>query len=216
MTDRPSPRPRSIASLVSLTLVFGLSATVWGGPPEPAPAPAESGSSETPPEGEPLPSADSEVVPAVDETAANVPEASSLRAQMESGMSAIGELALDARNDDDLVRATCVLEKQDRANDVMDLGTGELLVIRDPSTPEQARAFALEKLDAASVRIDKLVAEAKSCAGEAGPEDTVDITNNDADEPSDIPLLDPSLGLGNNTVPPPLDGGWPPAASPIE
>ena len=210
MTDRPSPRPRSIsiASLVSLTLVFGVSATVWGGPPEPAPTES------TPLEGQPLPAADAE--PAVDETAANVPEASSLRSKMETGMSAIGELALDARNDDDLVRATCVLEKQDRANDVMDLGTGELLVIRDPSTPEQARTFALEKLDAASVRIDKLVAEAKSCAGEAGPEDSVDITNNDADEPSDIPLLDPSLGLGNNIVPPPLDGGWPPAASPIE
>jgi hypothetical protein len=210
MSDQPSTRLRSISivSMVSLSLL-GLSATVWGAPPEPEPvtetAPV---APETPPAGE--------AGPVVDEAAANVPAASSLRSKMETGMSSIGELASEARNDEDLVRATCVLEKQDRANDVMDLGTSELLVIRDPNTTEQARTFALEKLDAASTRIDKLVSEAKSCAGEAGPEDTVDITNNEADEPSDIPILDPSTGLGDNPVPPPMDGGWPPAASPIE
>jgi hypothetical protein len=146
----------------------------------------------------------------------SVPGASSLRGKMETGMSDIGELAVEARNDADLVRATCVLDKQDRANDVMDLGTSELLVIRDPGASEQARNFALEKLEAASGRIDTLVEEAKSCAGQQGPEDEANITRNESDEPRTIPMWDPSAGLGNNAVPPPMDGAWPPIASPIE
>ena len=218
--------------LVSLTVVIGLSAslglarTVWGGPPaespeEAAPVPAAADPSvdpvatATPTDLPPadLPPADE---PLVDEAAASVPAASSLRAKMEEGLAQIGELAVAARDDEDLVRATCVLDKQDRANEVMELGTSELLVIRDPGTSEQARGFALEKLDAAAVRIDDLVNEAKACAGEEGPEDEVDVTRRESDEPIEIPILDPSLGLGANPVPPPMDGGWPPAASPIE
>lgn len=151
-----------------------------------------------------------------DEAAASVPGASSLRAKMESSLSEIGELAVEARADEDLVRATCVLDKQDKANDVMDLGTSELLIIRDPGTSDQARSFALEKLDAAAGRLDKLVAEAKSCSGQTGPEDEVDVTRTDADEPETLPIVNPSAGLGHSPVPPPMDGAWPPAASPIE
>jgi hypothetical protein len=135
---------------------------------------------------------------------------------MESGMSQIGELAVQARGDQDLVRATCVLDKQARANDVMDLGTSELLIIRDSGTSEQARAFALEKLEAASARVDKLVTEAKECSGQAGPEDKVDVTRRVSDEPDTIPILNPTLGLGDSPIPPAVGGGWPPAASPIE
>jgi hypothetical protein len=229
-----NPRPRSsllpIASLLvmgGLAASLGLARTVWGGPPAESPA-AESEQ----PVGDDLVGADPTVTPAgtpaatateaptpapvLDEAAASVPGASSLRAKMESGMSEIGELAVEARSDQDLVRATCVLDKQDRANDVMDLGTSELLIIRDPGASEQARAFALEKLDAASGRIDKLVTEAKACSGQTAPEDEVDVTRREADEPETIPLLNPSAGLGEGPVPPPLDGGWPPAASPIE
>lgn len=235
MPDRHRPRPlRStpFGPLVSLTVVVGLSVSlglarnVWGGPPaesppvEPAPTVAAEdptvdplATTEATPGPTDLPLAD-EVV--VDEAAASVPAASSLRAQMEDGLSQIGELAVEARNDEDLVRATCVLDKQDRANEVMDLGTSELLVIRDAGTSEQARGFALEKLDAAAVRINDLVMEAKACAGQEGPEDEVDVTRRESDEPSEIPIMDPSLGLGANPVPPPMDGGWPPAASPIE
>lgn len=219
-------RPTALGPLVSLTLVAGLSGlglarSVWGGPPaDPEPTSdlavdptVEPAASNVVPDPADLPPADA--LP-VDETAASVPAASSLRAKMEAGMAEIGELAVEARADEDLVRATCVLDKQDRANDVMDLGTSELLLIRDPNTSEQARSFALEKLDAASLRIDKLVEEAKACAGQQGPEDQVDITRNESDEPSEVPLADPSIGLGANPVPPPMDGGWPPAASPIE
>jgi hypothetical protein len=238
-----SPRSRSslvpIASLllmVGLTSSLGLARTVWGGPPADAEPPAAEpeAAPEQPAEagddlvgtdplaagaaGSPEPAATDTVVPepVLDEGAASVPGASSLRAKMEAGMSEIGELAVEARSDEDLVRATCVLDKQDRANDVMDLGTSELLIIRDPGASEQARGFALEKLEAASGRIDKLVAEAKACAGQQGPEDEVDVTRREADEPDTIPILNPSSGLGENPVPPPIDGGWPPAASPFE
>lgn len=239
----PSLRSRSslltIASLlcvVGLTSSLGLARTVWGGPPADAETPAEP-AVEPPaePANEPAnedligtdplaagsaepeaPATDTLPEPALDEAGATVPGASSLRAKMEAGMSEIGELAVEARGDEDLVRATCVLDKQERANDVMDLGTSELLIIRDSATNEQARGFALEKLEAASGRIDKLVTEAKACSGQTGPEDEVDVTRRDADEPDTIPILNPSAGLGDNPVPPPIDGGWPPAASPIE
>lgn len=216
----------SIVALLSVSV--GLAQTVWGGPPAEPPAAAEDPSEALAGDdlgADPTASAAPEEIgdlledpgPALlDEAAATVPAASSLRAKMEAAMATIGELAVDARNDEDLVRATCVLDKQERANDVMALGTSELLVIRDPGTSAQSRDFALEKLDAAALRIDTLVDEAKACSGQEGPEAEVNITRNEADEPSEIPLLDPSLGLGANPVPPPLDGGWPPAASPIE
>jgi hypothetical protein len=232
--------PRSHPSLLSIALLsvgliasLGVARTVWGGPPadaaeppteaqpdQPAAEPADdligadpTAIGDAPTEAD---AAAVEPVPVLDEAGASVPGASSLRAKMETGMSQIGELAVEARSDEDLVRATCVLDKQDRANDVMDLGTSELLIIRDPGTSDQARNFALEKLEAASVRIDKLVTEAKSCAGQAGPEDEVDVTRREADEPDTIPILNPAAGLGDTPVPPPVDGGWPPAASPIE
>lgn len=232
-----NPRPRSsflsIASLlaiVGLTSSLGLARTVWGGPPadeppaEPEAAPADdlsadplaAGADSVSPEPTPETPTETPTESTLDESGASVPGASSLRAKMEAGMSEIGELAVEARSDEDLVRATCVLDKQERANDVMDLGTSELLIIRDPAASEQARGFALEKLDAASGRIDKLVTEAKACSGQTGPEDEVDVTRRDADEPDTIPILNPAGGLGDGPVPPPLDGGWPPAASPIE
>lgn len=234
----------SIASLVALMGLgsLGLARTVWGGPPaadaEAAPAAAPEGQAEgaqdeavAPDPGlgadptadaviaEDTPATSEDELPQADvrdEAAASVPGASSLRARMESTMGEIGELAVEARSDEDLVRAACVLDKQDRANDVMDLGTSELLIIRDPGTSEQARDFALEKLDAAALRIEKLRDEAEACAGRQGPEDEVDITRNEADEPRTIPVWGPSSGLGNQPVPPPMDGGWPPAASPFE
>ncbi|MFV8750770.1 hypothetical protein ACNOYE_09485 [Nannocystaceae bacterium ST9] len=197
---------------------------VWGGPPEPAPAPAPTDEAGLPAadveSGEAKPEAlaeqpDAELL-GESSNEAGIPDAITLRTQMEEGMAMIGELAVEARAEADLVRATCVLDKQDRANDVMELGTGELLVIRDSTTSEQSRQFAVEKLDAAAGRIDKLVEEAKACAGQQGPEDKIDITRTDAEEPRTIPIWDPTAGLGSSPVPPPVDGGWPPAASPIE
>lgn len=210
-------------ALVGVVTILGLAPRVWGGPPEPEPASLPAADAPV----DPVPASDAPAEPVAEpgsETdvlgestnAAGIPDAITLQTRMEEGMAEIGELAVEARADSDLVRATCVLDKQDRANDVMELGTGEMLVIRDGTTTEQSRQFALEKLDAAAGRIDMLVEEAKACAGQKGPEDQIDITRNDADEPRTVPMWDPTTGLGNSPVPPPIDGGWPPAASPIE
>lgn len=217
-------RSNTLAFAGAITVLgLGLAPRVWGGPPEPEPASLPAADA---PAGDPaadVPAADDALVepstePAVlgESSEAGIPDAISLSTRMEEGMAEIGELAVEARADADLVRATCVLDKQDRANDVMELGTSELLVIRDSTTAEQSREFAVEKLDAAAGRIDSLVEEAKACAGQKGPEDEIDITRNDAEEPRTIPMWDPTTGLGNSPVPPPVDGGWPPAASPIE
>lgn len=222
-TSRHPLRPRTISLALALgVLSLGLASRVWGGPPEPEPTsdPAidPTGAPASDPSGADLPPA---AEPAADalppgDDGVGLPDAVSLRTRMEEGLAEIGQLAVEARNDADLVRATCVLEKQDRAADVMELGTGELLIIRDPNTAQQARDFALEKLDAAALRIDMLVDEAKACAGQQGPEEEVDMVRNDAEEPRTIPLWDPTAGLGDSPVPPPTDGAWPPAASPIE
>ncbi|HLT38856.1 MAG TPA: hypothetical protein VK034_21360, partial [Enhygromyxa sp.] len=111
--------------MVGLSASLGLARTVWGGPPadspsaEPAAEGAPAGDLAVDPTTDPAAMAtpDSELPadlpPAdalpVDETAASVPGASSLRAKMEAGMAEIGELAVEARNEEDLVRATCVL-----------------------------------------------------------------------------------------------------------
>lgn len=232
MRDSQSPRLHRPSSMLvvtaSLALVagLGLARTVWGGPPAQA-APPEDGAAEAQPEagadtpdaqpaGEAEASPSADPPPLLDAPAPTPAEASQLRGQMESGMAEIGELAVEARADDDLVRATCVLDKQDRASDVMELGTSEMLVIRDPNASEQARSFAIEKLDAAAGRIDKLVDDAKACAGRQGPEAEVDMTRNESDEPRTIPIWNPSAGVGDTPVPPPVDGGWPLAASPVE
>lgn len=205
------------AALIGVLTVLGLAPRVWGGPPEPAAEPPSDQPTDPGAEAAAPVDAPSEAEPGLEPIGdAGIPDAITLRTRMEEGMSEIGELAIEARAEADLVRATCVLDKQDRANDVMELGTGELLVIRDQTSTDQSRQFALEKLDAASGRIDRLVEEAKACSGQKGPEDEIDITRNESDEPRTIPIWDPTAGLGQSPVPPPVDGGWPPAASPIE
>ena len=136
------------------------------------------------------------------------------QARLDAGMAELGELVIDARKDADLVRAVCVLDKQDRAGDVMDLATSELLVIRDPSTKDSVRGLALEKLDAAAFRLEKLVEEARVCAGTPAPEEELQVTRTDADQRQTIPVNDPASGsTHSDTLPPVLDPAWLPVAS---
>jgi hypothetical protein len=212
-------RSTPLALIGAVTLLgLGLAPRVWGGPPESEPASLPAADADVASADQPA-TAPTEASPELlgeSSNVAGIPDAITSRTRMEEGMAEIGELAVEARAEADLVRATCVLDKQDRANDVMELGTSELMVVRDTATTEQSRQFAVEKLDAAAGRIDKLVEEAKSCAGKKGPEDEIDITRNEENEPRTIPIWDPTAGLGWSPVPPPMDGGWPPAASPVE
>lgn len=228
LSSRPLLSRRSSLLFTGLFTGFALlvaASSVYGGPPAAAdsppdneapadPAPASSDGPLAPTavsDAEELPvDIDSELSASAD--AATGP----LRTRMEDGMASIGGLAVDARKDEDLVRAACVLDKQERANDVMELGTSELLVIRDPNTSAQARQFAVEKLQAAADRVDGLVSEARECAGKEGPEEQVDATRNESEEPRTIPIWDPSAGLGDSPVTLSLDSQWPLVASPIE
>ncbi len=140
----------------------------------------------------------------------------SIRRDMETNMSSLGDLASDAKRDSDLVRAACVLDKQERAQGVMELATGALLVIRDEGSSAESRGFAVEKLAAASDRLDGLVEQARECAGDKTPERSDDETRNELDEEPTIPIPDPTMGGGAGGgkppgLPPPVDDGMPPS-----
>jgi hypothetical protein len=133
---------------------------------------------------------------------------------MNAAMSELGELGIDAKSDSDIVRAACVLDKQDRANNVMDLATSEALIVKDGSTGDTARRFAGEKLNEAAAKLQDLVLEAKACTGGDGPEHEADVVRNEADEPRTVPYFNLTGGLGDSAVPPVGADGWPPVTSP--
>ena len=180
--------------LLGLPLVL-TAATSFAGP-APAEAPAEAAAAPAP------------AAPATKPVA-------TIRRDMEVNMGELGELAEQARRDTDLVRAACVLDKQDRAQGVMELATSELLVIRDSNATAESRQFAAEKLAAASERLDDLVEQAKTCSGDTSPELADDETNNDADEVPLVPEADPTQSGGSpppgpSPAPPTVNDGRPP------
>ncbi len=138
------------------------------------------------------------------------------RLRIERGLGEIGDMATEARSDEDIVRLECVNDKQARAAKVEEIAQGELRVLRDPNTQDAARTTAVEKLDAAADDMDDLVSDAKACSGEQGPEDESDETRNEADAPLGIPLQNPTLGGGRVPLPPPVDPDWLVVASPVE
>jgi hypothetical protein len=156
-----------------------------------------------------------EVAEPAEPAAAPTRPVAQVRRDMEEDMAELGDLAADARRDTDLVRAACVLDKQERAQGVMELATSELLIIRDSSADQQSRQFAAEKLSAASDRLDNLVKAAKECTGDKSPELTDDDTNNDEEQIPFVPELDPTQTGGTSPprptpVPPSVDDGRPP------
>jgi hypothetical protein len=144
---------------------------------------------------------------------ASVPSPSRSQARLEAGITTIGDLANDARAEEDIVRLNCVLDKRDRAGEVMNLADLEMLVIRDRNAGDQARTFAAEKLSAAADRLDGLVEAARACAGDQAPEDRVDATRTEAAEPKTIPVNDPAAAADGDGLPPVLDPAWLPVAS---
>jgi hypothetical protein len=139
-----------------------------------------------------------------------------LRGQLESDMAELGRLANDARKDENIGRAACVLQREERAKEVMELATGELLVLQDDAATAQQRKFAAEKLAAAADRLHKLVEEAKACRGELAPEDQDDDTKTDMGATQTIPVADPTVGPPSNQPqlpPPPVDDTRPPSVA---
>lgn len=210
-------RTRAVAGVCGAWLVLGAAGGASAGPPAspegtaPAGAPAEGApaAAEGAAPGEGAAQGEGAALPAT--ATVSVPK---VQRDMESDMSLLGELASDAKRDADLVRAACVLDKQERAQGVMELATGELLVIRDDAAAPEARSFAVEKLQASSDRLDDLVQQARDCVGDQTPEMSDDETRNEVQQEPTIPIADPTVGGGvgggKPTPPPPVDDNAPP------
>lgn len=206
-------RARIVAGGFGAWLMLGAGGALAGPPateaPPETPASGEVADGAAPAEGA-APAADGAALPAT----ANV-SVPAVQRDMEKDLTVIGDLAADAKRDTDLVRAACVLDKQERAEGVMELATGELLVIRDASATPEARSFSVEKLQAAASRLDDLVQLAKDCMGDQSPEMSDEDTKNQVQTSPLIPVADPTVGgsVGGGkppVLPPPVDDGTPP------
>jgi hypothetical protein len=139
--------------------------------------------------------------------------ASQARSSLERGMAELGELSSRARQSGDMLRIACVQDKQDRASAVMEVATGDMLVLQDPAADAPTRGFAGEKLGESAQQMQGLVGQARACQGKE--EAANGKSSNDAKAPQGVLPQDPtgggppaSRGL------PPIDPR-PPVASPV-
>lgn len=137
----------------------------------------------------------------------------SARGTIERGMTELGTLLTRARQSGDMGRTACVQDKHDRAEIVLEVATGELLVLQDSSADGQSRAFAGEKLGEAAERISGLVGQARACQGDQ--EQKRSDAQNTANQPKTVIPTDPtSSSAGIQRLPPRIDPR-PPVASPV-
>lgn len=135
------------------------------------------------------------------------------RATLERGLTELGDLAARARQSGDVLRIACVQDKQDRANAVMEVATGDILVAQDPAADAQTRAFAGEKLGEAAQRMQDLVNRARACTGKEEPGTSGG--SNQAQVPQVVLPQDPTSPMPPAVRGlPPIDPR-PPVASPV-
>ena len=203
---------RRISSVLGLVGLCGVWLVAGPSRVQPAEAPETSAEAAAVEDSQGVPDGDESGVDAHPNTA----EVPVLRRRLEDDMTELGTLASDAREDADLVRASCVMDKYDRAQNVMELATSELLVISDSGASDQMRQFATEKLEAAANRLTALVEQAHACGRDVEPEAVDDATRNEVDESDHIPLIDPTRTGSQPPVPPSVADTIPPTvASPI-
>ena len=139
--------------------------------------------------------------------------ASQARGALERGLTELGELAARARQSGDMVRIACVQDKQDRANAVVEVATGDLVVAQDPAADAASRAFAGEKLGEAARQLQGLVSKARACTGKeeaSRPSGSNDVKIPQVVLPQDPTGPAPPAARGL----PPIDPR-PPVASPV-
>lgn len=141
---------------------------------------------------------------------ASVPAA---RNTIEGGMTELGTLLMRARQSGDGVRIACVQDKRDRAEIVLEVATGEILVLQDPGTDGQSRAFAGEKLAEAADRLSGLVSQARACQG--GLDEASGGGENEANQPKTVIPNDPTSTVPTGPRLPPRIDPRPPVASPV-
>lgn len=161
------------------------------------------------------PATDTATPDQTEETPAPEPtmNASQARATLERGMTELAELASKARQSGDMQRIACVQDKQDRAGAVMEVATGDLLVVQDPVVDAPTRAFAGEKLAESAQQMKGLVSQARACQGKE--EAASGKASNEAFIPPTIQPQDPTgSGPPAQRGLPPIDPR-PPVASPV-
>ncbi len=138
-----------------------------------------------------------------------------VRRSMEKGVTEINTVLTKARKQGDASRIACVLDKRQRAERVMEVATGEIIVLEDSAGETQEKSFAMQKLNAASDKLEELVVQARQCAGEEGPQ-SLNVTQNQLEREDLVPHNDPTaVPSGNPGVPPPLDPGRPIVSSAV-
>ena len=139
----------------------------------------------------------------------------SLRGEMEQDLAEIGKIAQKAQRDGDMIKIACVTDKQDRAEGVMDVATPEIALLQAESADPTSQSFAGEKLQAAALRLGKLLDEARACTGapaEAGDANGQNVVDEGDRLPPEDPTASPPGGPGSL---PPDDPSRPPIASPV-
>lgn len=135
------------------------------------------------------------------------------RSSIERGMTELGTLLTRARQSGDTVRIACVQDKRDRAEIVLEVATGEILVLQDPGADGQTRAFAGEKLSEAAGRLSGLVGQARACQG--GGEEAQGGGQNESTQPKTVIPLDPTSTVPTGPRLPPRIDPRPPVASAV-
>lgn len=135
------------------------------------------------------------------------------RNTLERGVTELGTLLARARQSGNMTRVACVQDKRDRADSILEVATGEILLLQDPSVDAQSRAFAGEKLAEAADRLSGLVSQARACQG-GGDEDRK-AADNQANQPKTVIPSDPTSSVPSTPRLPPRIDPRPPVASPI-
>lgn len=135
------------------------------------------------------------------------------RGTIEGGMTELGTLLTRARQSGDSVRIACVQDKRDRAEIVLEVATGEILVLQDPGADGQTRAFAGEKLAEAAERLSGLVGQARACQG--GGDEAQAGGQNEANQPKSVIPEDPTSTVPTGPRLPPRIDPRPPVASAV-
>jgi len=202
-----------IAGLFGITLIAG-ARTGYGQSADDGKAPAagdETAAAAVVDEAPAAEAADDAKAPAKPKTAVT-----SVRGEMEQDLAEIGEIAQKAQRGGDMVKIACVTDKQDRAEGVMDVATPEIALLQGQGQGDPTSAsFAGEKLQAAALRLGKLLDEARACTG--SPAEGGDANGqNVVDEGNRLPPEDPTATPGNGPgTLPPDDPSRPPVASPV-
>ena len=128
-------------------------------------------------------------------------------------MTELGTLLTRARQSGDSVRIACVQDKRDRAEIVLEVATGEILVLQDPGVDGQSRALAGEKLSEAADRMSGLVGQARASQG--GGLDGPGGGQNETNQPKSVIPNDPTSTVPTNPRLPPRIDPRPPVASAV-